>query len=108
MSANSPDFDLSNPNLPGLDLPDLELKVIPENLPAKIVAEIKQELGADGTWQNLKSAISQTSGFKRWQRSLHLVDANENNANAPERVTPEVSTEDVSRYLRETLETLAY
>ncbi len=81
---------------------------MPENLPPGIMAEIPQEIVKDGTWQNLKSAISQTSGFKRWQRSLHLVD-NITNQDDPEQANQEqVTTEDVSRYLRETLETLAY
>jgi len=82
---------------------------MPENLPPGIMAEIPQEIVKDGTWQNLKSAISQTSGFKRWQRSLHLVDGNITNQDDPEQANQEqVTTEDVSRYLRETLETLAY
>lgn len=47
-------------------------------------------------WQNLKSAIAASSGFQRWQleRNLQLQGLR--------------LEQQVQRYLRETLETLAY
>jgi hypothetical protein len=102
-----------------------DLKALSLNLPNEIVQEIVQLDSHPQTWQNLNLAISQTSGFKRWQRSLHLVDRletlpnNELGGNQEEVAKlvsseyekselTEINPEDVSRYLRETLETLAY
>jgi hypothetical protein len=49
-------------------------------------------------WQHLKQAIAESSGFKRWRLDRKIDDTN-----AP------VSLDYlVHRYLRETLETLAY
>jgi hypothetical protein len=73
------------------------------------IQETAQEILENGTWQHLKQAISETSGFKRWQRSLHLsVGANGSDQNSELITDHEVSAEAISRYLRETLETLAY
>lgn len=49
-------------------------------------------------WENLRSAIATSSGFKSWQLE------NELNIND----SPENLDEQVRTYLRETLETLAY
>jgi hypothetical protein len=49
-------------------------------------------------WHNLKQAIAASSGFHRWQIERR-VDSHSNQLNLDELV---------SRYLRETLETLAY
>jgi len=52
---------------------------------------------APSIWESLKCAIAASSGFQRWQRE-HLLDTQQ-----------ELSLDQqVSRYLRETLETLAY
>ena len=49
-------------------------------------------------WDNLKQAIAASSGFQRWQIERLPVDAQQ-----------ELSLDhQVRRYLRETLETLAY
>lgn len=51
------------------------------------------------TWDHLKNAIAATSGFQRWQREcLSLDDPLQD---------PSLDYQ-VRRYLRETLETLAY
>lgn len=49
-------------------------------------------------WENLRSAIAASSGFKSWQleNQLNLLDSQDN------------LDEQVRTYLRETLETLAY
>lgn len=61
------------------------------------------ELGAQiedtKTWQHLKQVIASSSGFDRWQRSRNL--ANDLKGDEP-------LNDLVLRYLRETLETLAY
>lgn len=50
-------------------------------------------------WDSLKQAITASSGFQCWQLERPLLDAQ----------FPEISLDhQVSRYLRETLETLAY
>jgi hypothetical protein len=49
-------------------------------------------------WNSLKQAISASSGFHRWQIERH-VDVHSNELNLDDLVL---------RYLRETLETLAY
>lgn len=57
---------------------------------------IQSPFSEDVTWDSLKRAIAASSGFRRWlaERSLEIHSE---------------STEHlVSRYLRETLETLAY
>jgi hypothetical protein len=51
------------------------------------------------TWQHLKQVIANSSGFERWQKSRKLV--NDLKGDEP-------LNELVLRYLRETLETLAY
>ncbi len=49
-------------------------------------------------WQNLKQVIADSSGFHRWQQDRNVVIASQ-----------ELSLDDqVRRYLRQTLETLAY
>lgn len=49
-------------------------------------------------WENLKTAIADSSGFKRWQEEQLSNDSTQEN-NLDERV---------NNYLRETLEALAY
>ncbi|MDJ0715682.1 MAG: hypothetical protein QNJ54_15865 [Prochloraceae cyanobacterium] len=49
-------------------------------------------------WENLKEAIANSSGFKRWEQESNL-----KNLDRPESLDVRVR-----RYLRETLETLAY
>jgi hypothetical protein len=51
------------------------------------------------TWQHLKQVIANSSEFERWQRSRNL--SNESKDDVP-------LNDLVLRYLRETLETLAY
>ncbi len=49
-------------------------------------------------WENLKEAIANSSGFKRWEQESNLKN-----------LDPQESLDvRVRRYLRETLETLAY
>jgi hypothetical protein len=48
-------------------------------------------------WDNLKKAIVVSSGFKRWQEEQEIDDIKQVNID-----------ENVRRYLRETLATLAY
>jgi hypothetical protein len=48
-------------------------------------------------WTHLKTAIANSSGFKRWTSEQQLAPVNESTADPL-----------VRRYLRETLETLAY
>ncbi|EFA71531.1 hypothetical protein B7O87_11330 [Cylindrospermopsis raciborskii CENA303] len=50
----------------------------------------------DQVWQNLKYAISATSGFQRWQLE------------SKSKLTGLRLDQQVQKYLRETLETLAY
>lgn len=54
------------------------------------------QFSEDVTWDSLKRAIAASSGFQRWcvERSIDLQEVNLEQL--------------VSRYLRETLETLAY
>ncbi|BAZ81734.1 MAG: hypothetical protein ACKO9I_00165 [Sphaerospermopsis kisseleviana] len=64
---------------------------------AQISASITGQLSRDAhIWQNLKYAISASSGFQRWQL--------ESNA----QLKGLRLEQQVQRYLRETLETLAY
>lgn len=64
---------------------------------AQIPASSDRQFSADTEiWYNLKCAISTSSGFQRWQLE-------------PNAQLQEISLEQqVQRYLRETLETLAY
>lgn len=57
------------------------------------------QFSEDVTWNSLKRAIAESSGFKRWCAERAL-------AAPQEELRPEEQL--VSRYLRETLETLAY
>lgn len=50
-------------------------------------------------WDHLKMAIASSSGFQSWQLERSQVDEDRENASLDYRV---------QRYLRETLETLAY
>ncbi|MBD2293857.1 hypothetical protein H6G06_10205 [Anabaena sphaerica FACHB-251] len=64
---------------------------------AQISASSNGQLSRDANiWQNLKYAISASSGFQRWQL--------ESNA----QLNGLRLEQQVQRYLRETLETLAY
>ncbi len=51
-------------------------------------------------WPSLKIAIASSSGFQRWQLENPIADYDQDNNNSIDHR--------VSRYLRETLETLAY
>lgn len=53
------------------------------------------------TWDNLKRAIASSSGFQRWR-------AERLNGESSSTTSLEQLDQLVSRYLRETLETLAY
>jgi hypothetical protein len=53
----------------------------------------------DVTWDSLKKAIATSSGFKRWHLEQSAANAQVQAMNQEQLV---------SRYLRETLETLAY
>lgn len=64
------------------------------NSPASISTPISQDTQ---TWDSLKGAIASSSGFQRWQLE-HAVDKYEQSS----------LDYRVRRYLRETLETLAY
>jgi hypothetical protein len=56
----------------------------------------------DVIWHSLKQAIAASSGFQRWRAERETLDGQlESQAEVP-------SEQLVSRYLRETLETLAY
>lgn len=66
------------------------------------VSTSPSQFSEDATWDSLKRAIATSSGFQRWRA---------------EQTTPTTQLQDlpdlhleqlVSRYLRETLETLAY
>ena len=58
----------------------------------------EQEWAKDqATWENLRSAIAQSSGFKSWQLENGVISDSQKNLD-----------EQVRTYLRETLETLAY
>jgi hypothetical protein len=48
-------------------------------------------------WSHLKQAIAKSSGFKRWQIECQDIETDHNTLDTQ-----------VSKYLRETLETLAY
>lgn len=66
-----------------------------DKLPGETLGQLPGDLA---TWESLKSAITNSSGFHRWQLERHSD------------VTIADLTLDlrVRRYLRETLETLAY
>ncbi|MFQ3679695.1 MAG: hypothetical protein SNJ60_04215 [Pseudanabaenaceae cyanobacterium] len=51
------------------------------------------------TWQSLRRAIAQTSGFRRWQAEQGLVSREQ---------TASEQEAQIDRYLREALATLAY
>jgi starvation-inducible outer membrane lipoprotein len=53
-------------------------------------------------WQQLKQVIASSSGFKRWQNSRKLDEIDGSNSDRHNQ------DDMVRRYLRETLETLAY
>jgi hypothetical protein len=53
----------------------------------------------DATWHDLTQVIGETSGFQRWLAERALVNTQIQNLSLEQLV---------SRYLRETLETLAY
>ena len=50
------------------------------------------------TWQSLRRAIAQTSGFQRWQAEQGMATP----------LTPGEQEAQIDRYLREALATLAY
>jgi hypothetical protein len=53
-------------------------------------------------WQQLKQVIASSSGFKRWQNTRKMDDIDVSNSDR------NIQDDMVRRYLRETLETLAY
>jgi len=57
------------------------------------------QFSEDATWDSLKQVIASSSGFQRWLAERALVSGQVQNINLEQLV---------SRYLRETLETLAY
>lgn len=58
-------------------------------------------------WNNLKQVIASSSGFDRWQRSQK--DSHQTHENHRNSSYNDINLDDlVRRYLRETLETLAY
>lgn len=59
------------------------------------------------TWNHLKQAIANSSGFDSWQ-SARNTDQQKQSANNQASVTDTQLDEQVTDYLRETLETLAY
>lgn len=62
------------------------------------VARTSDPVSRSQTWDNLKVAIAATSGFNRWQSEHPMGD----------RLLENTLDYQVRRYLRETLETLAY
>jgi hypothetical protein len=60
---------------------------------------ISQSTPDHEVWQNLKGAIAESSGFKRWQAEKLVSD---------EPLEPTPLEIQVRSYLKETLETLAY
>jgi len=72
------------------------------------------------TWDNLKQAITGSTGFEKWKRS-RLVETNNNEQKPNQKIEQKIEQkidqrlldqrlidELVTSYLRETLETLAY
>jgi hypothetical protein len=59
----------------------------------------RSHFSEDATWDSLKQAIATSSGFQRWRSERSAADAEIQNLSLEQLV---------SRYLRETLETLAY
>jgi hypothetical protein len=57
------------------------------------------QFSEDMTWDSLKQAIATSSGFQRWRAERALTNTQMQNLSLEQLV---------SRYLRETLETLAY
>ncbi len=90
---------------------------VPTDMPTDISTnEINQ---ATETWEHLKQAIASSSGFDRWQRTRNVsknVVVNElTESNQPDSLLDQKSEQQdrqldvqVTDYLRETLETLAY
>ncbi|MBZ8179273.1 hypothetical protein [Oscillatoria salina] len=68
-------------------------------MPSSTISSLGQYSPDSEIWQSLKEAIANSSGFKRWQlqQNNSLVSSQPQNTDAL-----------VRRYLRETLETLAY
>ncbi|MGD2184276.1 hypothetical protein [Lusitaniella coriacea] len=64
-------------------------------MPSSIPTQFPQDREV---WENLQRAIAQSSGFQRWRLEQQFENA---------RQAPNLETL-VRRYLRETLETLAY
>jgi hypothetical protein len=64
-------------------------------------------------WDSLKHAIAASSGFQRWQLE-NLIDTQRNACGSSGDLLPQAQLQELSldhrvrRYLRETLETLAY
>lgn len=63
------------------------------------VSPSPRQFSDDAIWHSLKQAIANSSGFQRWQAERSLNSAFVQETSLDQRV---------SRYLRETLETLAY
>lgn len=57
------------------------------------------QFSEDATWSSLKQVIAKSSGFQRWLAERALINGQIQSSNLEQLV---------SRYLRETLETLAY
>ncbi len=71
---------------------------VPSVLPAEPMISLNESATDSQIWDSLKKTITNTSGFQRWQLEQD-----------PKHRTEEFSLDhQVSLYLRETLETLAY
>lgn len=66
-------------------------------MPSSMQATIENE---QAVWHSLRQAIAASSGFQRWQKTQSSTET----AN----LVAETQDEQVQRYLRETLATLAY
>ena len=62
-------------------------------MPSSMQATLENE---QAVWQSLRQAIATSSGFQRWQKTQ------------TSNLAAETQDEEVRRYLRETLATLAY
>ena len=70
----------------------LEIKLYMTNQTISKAGQANQDLAI---WSNLRSAIAESSGFQRWQQEQGITEQNDLDLM-------------VRRYLKETLETLAY
>ncbi|NEO83752.1 MAG: hypothetical protein F6J87_05745 [Spirulina sp. SIO3F2] len=69
-------------------------------MPSSTLSTAAMTMREQAVWQSLKQAIAESSGFQRWQQTLPDVERVQS--------TEAEVEEQVRRYLRETLATLAY